>query len=325
MAEYFLKKGNEIVVLINVDKNGVSVVKWYNYSSNVNELVQEIIEEINKTGVRCHKRKIENILQNDVDLLDVLVTYEQVLKFYLRKSSMCSDKLKRYIDLNSKKDEEYIKLAHNFNLYKRLDQQDRNDLEEKLGKMLNCKIDKSDKSKYCNLYYHNGPRELELYDNVQYYFVLNNYRNNYKVNEFVKILKADDYMIDYEIDKETVKFNQKWHLIISYIMYQLLYNLQDSQIKWGDNGSMQKSTLNAEFKYYYKAKCPELMLWMIEASGIVGHINELDDQYIELITDIAKMKKNNEKTLEIKAKYPWADIAKLIIEKYPSTKDNEDK
>lgn len=285
------------------------------------------------------------------------VTYEQVLKFYLGKSSECAPLLKEYILEFGQKDGGYLDVADDFEFYYTCFGQDCVFKEVELYDSIKAQSIKdysmldinkgnfSDNQKKCilNMETHKKhPKNTQVKkryilkkDNIEYCNELKRFlcnrvnliKNNDVHKAFNDILNATESIILYELINQVynnstdIKNNQKWHLIISYMLYQLLYRVQESGVKWGN--PMKTSELDHSFDYYKNAggngsKSPELMLWMIEVSGLnIDYNNILNKakEYKQINLDeegFNELQFRIDMCKFIKGKYPWDDIEKII-------------
>lgn len=240
-------------------------------------------------------------------------TYVDVLKFYLGKSSKCSDELFKYINQSGQNKSGYIELAKSFNNEMNAGNTKYEDLgadRQYFKKLVDITVEEINKN------YNNGlnPQMLNEIKNLGL--------------KYEKDLPSKPCKERSEKQKELaeeVKFDQKWHLIISFIMYELVFALQDEKCTWFES-STKRSNLGDTFDYYKGGLCPELMLWMIEASGVAGNLDNLNKSYIDLINEVEEMKNNNKYNsticAEIRKKYPWEKIEEIIAP-IPKQEENQ--
>lgn len=98
-------------------------------------------------------------------------------------------------------------------------------------------------------------------------------------------------------DKAKGNPNQKWHFMTSYCEVKILEN---------------SSFLDEEMQQVYtRLKCPELLLWIIEATGL-----EVKSLFDEIWTILENGQNNaisrREACNKIKATFPWSIIEKKI-------------
>lgn len=324
MSKFFMKDNNKIIAILEVNNKEIVIIKKYDDTEiNLDEIKKFMRENVNnnRKGFESYldekKSEFPFLLPEGKSLVEIKVTYAQVLKFYLSKSSECTKELIEYLMVYSKgnlikDDAPYIGLYNNFKNIKNcsyiktineeiceynddMNEDDKYSLE--LKKFLCGKVnikkynEKSNKVNVANLFTFNEVAELYNLSNLNF------------INDII--------------------FNQKWHLIISYSMYKLLNENKKLTSKFSGK------SLKDWFEYFDGARCPELILWMIEAAGIEIDYSAIMDEAKELVnqytyeTDNFDKNNYNIKMCEyIKDKYPWSDIAKIIIEPCPLPEDN---
>ncbi len=139
-------------------------------------------------------------------------------------------------------------------------------------------------------------------DDEIFAFLIKYIKKNGMKNEFssLKIFKNYKEMEKW-IFKEEVDFDQRWHLIVSYIMYMELNGI------YNFSATKKMTDLkNTDFKECYsKLRCCELYLWML----IEANLDEA-----KIISELKKLieERKQGRRATIKDRVSWEDVSKKI-------------
>ena len=104
------------------------------------------------------------------------------------------------------------------------------------------------------------------------------------------------------VDKNIAEPNQKWHFLESYCINK---KIKDEGIGW-----LEEETQIWDSRY--GLKCPELLLWLIEAAGIeTQRVSALCDALIKTCTTYKA--RNNEALALIRETVNWEEIFAIIL------------
>lgn len=255
------------------------------------------------------------------------VNYEQVMKFYLNKKEEEEELgVKKYFEITNISEGSYISLSNRFRKLKKINE-----------KIYNGKSGDT-------LYYY----AIKSFINEKEHVISYTEDQEYDKKNILDVFTKEEHdkiksLFNCDYSKNMV-LNQKWHLIISYMFYQLLnVKLDKGKIekKWNVSWAFisSNSNLNSmqepfnKFDYYTSSQCPELKLWMAEISGCNENIEDFYadiEKFVEIEwknfieKKIAKKEYNRRVCTKISELCPWEKIAKKIIEEYPLPKDNEE-
>lgn len=231
------------------------------------------------------------------------LTYAEVFDFYFEKREKVLD-INKIIKINAK--EELRELIRKDDKNELLNEKDK---EKYLLEFLNLYIVAygQHKNGYLGVKLALKKKNIGL-DDCLFASYINSIKNSNQKNKFYALKKYNDEEIENWVLNDKEDYNQAWHLLVSYILYQEM----NEKFKFSSGAGKVNDLEKTEFKYWRYCQNVELMLWMAIVAGIES----------ETIEDVLKSvicmeeQKNEKKKIckEIRKKISWSDIEEKIKE-----------
>lgn len=145
-------------------------------------------------------------------------------------------------------------------------------------------------------------------DDNLFAFLINYIKKCNQKNQFYALKKYGDSEIENWVLNDKEDYNQAWHLLVSYILYQEI----NGKFKFSSVAGEVNDLERTEFKYWGKCQNVELMLWMAIVAGIEGETIE------KVLKKVIKMEAGmtSKKVIcgEIRKAITWENVEKKIKE-----------